>query len=312
MCFGLAIKFPGADGYLAHARAPGARLTLEPTRLASFVCFASFLLLFWEERLRRKRASKSGGTLASHRPDFGSSVWQVPLGARGTPCAPGGHAGRDASRPAARPQSSGRLEREEKGRTGRPVAPRDCAPACSRAPRACTLRAPAHLCVCAPGVQRHVFWRATGTSCGVQPARLAVCNRHVLRRATGTSCGVQPARLAARNRHVLRRATGTSLRRVFCAVRRTPTRARARDLERVITTLRLSVRLRARFAISRRVSLLNLLPDMLCIKGLQGQKGVSLLVGIWVRRALLVPRINRGSTACQPLILFPHSRTCFA
>ena len=93
---------------------------------------------------------------------------------------------------------------------------------------------------------------------GVQPARLAACNRHVLRRATGTSCGVQPARLAACNRHVLRRATGTSLRRAICAVRCTQMRARARDLERVITALRLPVRLRARFAISRSFSFLNL------------------------------------------------------
>ena len=49
---------------------------------------------------------------------------------------------------------------------------------------------------------QHVFRRATGTSCGVIPARLSACKRHVLRQATGTSRGVQPARLAASNRHV--------------------------------------------------------------------------------------------------------------
>ena len=67
----------------------------------------------------------------------------------------------------------GAPEREEKGRTGRPAATRDRAPACLRAPRACTPRAPArpaclraprartlcafaHLRVCAPGVLPHV------------------------------------------------------------------------------------------------------------------------------------------------------------
>ena len=49
-------------------------------------------------------------------------------------------------------------------------------------------------------------------------------------------------------------------------------------------------------------------PDMPCMKkGLQGQKSVGLLVGIYERRALLVPVINRLPTACKPVILFPHS-----
>ena len=42
-------------------------------------------------------------------------------------------------------------------------------------------------------------------------------------------------------------------------------------------------------------------------KGLQRQKGFGPLVGSQEQRALLVPVINRGSTARQPLILFPHS-----
>ena len=81
-----------------------------------------------------------------------------------------------------------------------------------------------HLRVCAHDVlsHRNVLRRATGASCGVQPARPAACNRHVLRRATGTSCGVQPARLAARNRRILPRATGTS-----CGVQ--PARLAARN-----------------------------------------------------------------------------------
>ena len=42
-------------------------------------------------------------------------------------------------------------------------------------------------------------------------------------------------------------------------------------------------------------------------QGLQKQKGVGPLVGSQERRALLVTAINRLQTACQPLILFPHS-----
>ena len=177
VCFGLAIKFPGADGHLAHARAPDSRT--DASRF--FLCFASLPFCFG------KGTAKPGGTLASLRPSFGSSVWQVPLGARGTPCAPGGHAGRDASRPAARPWSSGRHEREEKGRTGRPASP-------ARLER----RAPGT----SSGVKRHVFRRATGASCGAQPARFPARNRRVLRRATGASRGAHPARLATCNRHV--------------------------------------------------------------------------------------------------------------
>ena len=41
----LAIKFPGADGYLAHTRAPDSRTDVSP----SFVCFAS-LCFFSEEK----------------------------------------------------------------------------------------------------------------------------------------------------------------------------------------------------------------------------------------------------------------------
>ena len=118
----------------------------------------------------------------------GSSVWQVPLGERGTRCASGGHAWRDASRPAARPRSSGRPEREEKG------------PA----------RTAGLNCASLTALTRHVFRRASGTSSGVQPARLAARNRRVSRRATGASCGAQSARLAARIRHV---SAACSLRR---------------------------------------------------------------------------------------------------
>ena len=97
--------------------------------------------------------------------------------------------------PATKPRSSGRPEREEKGRTGRPA-----------------LLARPH------GARTARSRRATGTSCGVQPARLPACKparlparkRRVFRRASGASCGAQAARRAARNRRVLRRATGAS------------------------------------------------------------------------------------------------------
>ena len=66
-------------------------------------------------------------------------------------------------------------------------------------------------------------------------------------------------------------------------------------------------------------SMADRFPDMPCMKkvstpghalhekSFQRQKGVGLLVGIYVRRALLVPRLNRVQTACQPVILFSHS-----
>ena len=41
-------------------------------------------------------------------------------------------------------------------------------------------------------------------------------------------------------------------------------------------------------------------------KGLQRQKGAGPLVSSQEHRALLVPRINRLSTGCQPLVWFPH------
>ena len=115
-------------------------------------------------------------------PRLGSSAWQVPLGAWGTPCAPGGHAGRAATAARTADVGEARARRERPDRTaGRTArlrarvlaccarlhASRVCAPrmlACSvrpHAPRACALarlrtrRAPAHL---------------TGASCGVHPA----------------------------------------------------------------------------------------------------------------------------------------------
>ena len=161
------------------------------------------------------------------------------LGLRGTPLTPGG-LGRPRSQtpkgyeaPPASPKKSGRCGAQP---ARSPACERHLPVACTRVPAECTRHVPA-------ACTRHVP---------------AMCNRHVLRRATSMSCGVQPARLAACSRHVLRRATGTSLRRAICAVRRTQTRARARDLERVIATLRLSARLRAKFAISRSVSFFNL------------------------------------------------------
>ena len=42
-------------------------------------------------------------------------------------------------------------------------------------------------------------------------------------------------------------------------------------------------------------------------KGLQREKGVVPLVGSQEQRALLVPLINRLSTACLPLVLLPYS-----
>ena len=42
-------------------------------------------------------------------------------------------------------------------------------------------------------------------------------------------------------------------------------------------------------------------------KNLQKQTGVGPMVSSQERRALFVPRFNRLQTACQPVILFPHS-----
>ena len=86
-----------------------------------------------------------------------------------------------------------RARRERPDRTAGPAGART-----RRAPGAHTARS------------RHALLRATGTSCGVQPARLAACNRHVLWRATGTSFDVQPARHPACSPRVFRRATGAS------------------------------------------------------------------------------------------------------
>ena len=44
-------------------------------------------------------------------------------------------------------------------------------------------------------------------------------------------------------------------------------------------------------------------------KGLQRQIAVGTLVNSQQRRALAVPRLNRGSTAGQPDVLFPHRFT---
>ena len=150
-------------------------------RRVFFVCFASLSFCL------RKRTAKPGGS--SLRPGFGSSlaqVWQVPLGVRGTPCAPGGHAGRAASRPRPdRPRSSGRPEREEKGRTGRP--------------RARTLRAPgAHTA-------------RPGTSSDVQHARLPA-------RRTARLTARRTARLPARRtaRLSARRTARLPARRAAC------------------------------------------------------------------------------------------------
>ena len=41
-------------------------------------------------------------------------------------------------------------------------------------------------------------------------------------------------------------------------------------------------------------------------KSFQRQKGVVPLVGSQEQRAVLVPRLNRLPTGCQPVILFPH------
>ena len=88
-----------------------------------------------------------------------AQVWQVPLGVRGTPCAPGGHAGRAASRP-----------RPDRGALGDPSEKRKAGPAgpararCAHPAR--TRRAPARLTTCSP----RVFRRADGT-----PLRRAKC-----------------------------------------------------------------------------------------------------------------------------------------
>ena len=150
-----------------------------------------FLSAFSGLQLRRAYRPKqestqprSATTLA--RPGCGSSLASALRSAGDALCSWGP---RRACRlpPAARPRSSGRPEREEKGRTGRP-APRARA---HGAHLARTRRASARLPTC----NRHVFRRATRASSGAQPARLPARNRRVLRRAPGASRGAQPARL---------------------------------------------------------------------------------------------------------------------
>ena len=49
-------------------------------------------------------------------------------------------------------------------------------------------------------------------------------------------------------------------------------------------------------------------PDMPCMKRVnRDKKGDGPLVSSQEQRAIVVPRLNRLSTACQPMILFPHS-----
>ena len=170
--------------------------------------------------LRRKRTPQPGGTLSFQCPGCGSSSGcDSPwlLGERGTPLAPGS-LGRPRRQTPKDDEAPPRLT-EKSGRA-----------------RARSRRAPGAQPARSSARERRVFAACNPARLrGVQPGTSS-------RRATGTSS---------------RRATGTSPRRAFCAVRRTQTRARARDLERVITTLRLSVRLRARFAASRIISFLD-------------------------------------------------------
>ena len=166
---------------------------------------------------------------------LGKSPWErggrpVLLGA--TPSAPP---------PRLRPRTSGSPEREEKGQTGRPAALRNCAPACLRAPRARTLCASARpaclraLRACTPRASaRSACLRAPRACTPRASAHLRVCAPDVLPH-------VLPARPAACTRRL------PAQRAAFVA----------RDQHRVITTLRLSVRLRARFAISYLVSYLD-------------------------------------------------------
>ena len=193
-----------------------ARLTLEPARLAS-LC-ASLRFLSTSEREPQSPAELPPAPALAQ-------VWQVPLGERGTPCAPGGHAGRAASRP--RPDRGALGDPSEKRKAGPDGRPRE------RAHTARTRRAhgapPARLPTCnrhvlrranrhvfrratraSSGAQRRVSRRATGASSGAQPARLATCTRRVFRRATGASCDAYQARLPARNRRGFRRAPSAS------------------------------------------------------------------------------------------------------
>ena len=89
------------------------------------------------------------------------------------------------------PRTSGKPGREEKGRTKRPAPLRDCAPVCSRAPRACTPRAPARPACLRPP-------RARTLRAPSQIARLRT--RRAPARLTGTSCGVHPAPSGATRR----------------------------------------------------------------------------------------------------------------
>ena len=133
-----------------------ARLTLEPSRLAS-LC-ASLRFLSASEREPQSPAElPSAPALAQ---GFGSrlkalaQVWQVPLGVRGAPCAPGGHAGRAASRP-----------RPDRGALGDPSEKRKAGPAgpararCAHPAR--TRRTPARLPTCCTRVFRRAERRVS-------------------------------------------------------------------------------------------------------------------------------------------------------
>ena len=213
----LAIKFPGADGYLAHARAPDSR-----TDASRFFFVLRFLFCFFSEK---KENSQPGGTFSCHRPGCGSSAGCY------SPWLPG------EREP---PLALGGLESPHRQPPDNFEAPPASTEKSGRA-RACTRRAigtssgvqPARL----PACNRHIFRRATGTSCGVQTARLPANNSHALRRATGASRGAQPARLAACSRRVLRRATGMSCGvqpTRLCGVHPAPSGAPRRVQEREI------------------------------------------------------------------------------
>ena len=135
-----------------------------------------------------------------------AQVWQVPLGVRGTPCAPGGHAGRAASRP-----------RPDRGALGDPSEKRKAGPAgpararCAHSAR--TRRAPARLATCSPRVFRRAERRAPGALSDALTAHRTARSRHAERRAPGAqnrafldaqssmSLGTRIARLPARRRY---------------------------------------------------------------------------------------------------------------
>ena len=131
-------------------------------------------------------------------PRLGSSAWQVPLGARGTPCAPGGHAGRAATAARTADVGEARARRERPDRTaGRTARLRARVLACSARLHALRVCAPRVLaCSARVHASRVCAFRVLACSARLHAPRVCALARLRTRRAparlTRASCGVHP------------------------------------------------------------------------------------------------------------------------